>query len=440
MMDGDAQLIEPISLSALNRTIARLMTVPATQNVWIVAELSDVSVRGGHCYMELLEKDDRGLQVAKARGVIWAGNYRRIDAEFFAATGQRFATGLKVMLRVSASMHPLYGLSLVVSDVNPDFTMGDLLRRRKEIIARLTKEGVIEMNRSLQWPDRVWRIAIVSAPTAAGFGDFRHQLLSNVARLRFRVKLFPAIMQGEKAPQSIISALEDIAAESDCWDCVVIIRGGGATSDLQAFEDYELASSVAQFPLPVIIGIGHERDVTVLDWVAKMRVKTPTAAAEWLIDLGERQLTLLQQYAASILRVVSDVISSSREQLSYYEGLLPVASANVLSRQDALLQRSAVSLREIASRRLSPQLERLRMAQESLPTVTEAALRRQSQRLEAQESLVRALSPMAVLRRGYSITYLDGKVLTSASQASEGAEITTVMIDGSIISRVTKNQ
>lgn len=440
MMDGNAQLIEPISLSALNHTIARLMTVPATQNVWIVAELSDVSVRGGHCYMELLEKDDRGLQVAKARGVIWAGNYRRIDAEFFAATGQRFATGLKVMLRVSASMHPLYGLSLVVSDVNPDFTMGDLLRRRKEIIARLTNEGVIEMNRSLQWPDRVWRIAIVSAPTAAGFGDFRHQLLNNAARLRFRVKLFPAIMQGEKAPRSIISALEDIAAESDSWDCVVIIRGGGATSDLQAFEDYELASSVAQFPLPVIIGIGHERDVTVLDWVAKMRVKTPTAAAEWLIDLGERQLTLLQQYAASILRVASDVISSSREQLSYYEGLLPVASANMLGRQDSFLQRSAVSLREIASRRLSPQLERLRMAQESLPTVTEAALRRQSQRLDAQESLVKALSPMAVLRRGYSMTCLDGKVLTSASQASEGAEITTVMFDGRIISRVTKNQ
>lgn len=439
-MDGGTQLIEPVSLSALNRTIARLMTVPATQNVWIVAELSDVSVRGGHCYMELLEKDERGLQVAKARGVIWAGNYRRIDAEFFAATGQRFATGLKVMLRVSASMHPFYGLSLVVSDVNPDFTMGDLLRHRKEIIARLTKEGVIEMNRSLQWPDRVWRIAIVSAPTAAGFGDFRHQLLNNAARLRFRVKLFPAIMQGEKAPQSIISALEEIAAESDGWDCVVIIRGGGATSDLQAFEDYELASSVAQFPLPVIIGIGHERDVTVLDWVAKMRVKTPTAAAEWLIDLGERQLTLLQQYAASILRVVTDVISSSKEQLSYYEGLLPVATANVLGRQDGFLQRSAVTLREIAARRLSPQLERLRLAQESLPTVTEAALRRQSQRLDAQESLVGALSPMAVLRRGYSMTCIDGKVLTSASQAPEGAEITTVMADGRIISRVTKKQ
>ena len=261
-----------LSLLELTRLVASLVQRPETQNVWVTAELSDVAVRGGHCYMELLQKDERGLQVAKARGVIWASNFPRIDAEFFAATGQRFATGLKVMLHVSASMHPVYGFSLVVTAVNPDYTMGDLMRRRREILERLQREGILELNRQLQWPAVPQRIAVVSAEGAAGYGDFMNQLYHNPSRLRFKTRLYPAVMQGTSAPRSIISALECIAAEADMWDGVVIIRGGGATSDLQAFEDYELAANVAQFPLPIAIGIGHERDITVLDWVANKRL------------------------------------------------------------------------------------------------------------------------------------------------------------------------
>lgn len=435
-----AESVASITLSELNKTIASLvMSSPATQNVWVVAELSDVAVRGGHCYMELLEKDERGQQLAKARGVIWANNYRRIDANFFVATGQRFASGIKVMLRVSASMHPLYGLSLVVSDVNPDYTMGDLLRRRREIIQRLTEEGVIEMNRSLEWPDHIWRIAVVSAPGAAGYGDFLDQLLRNPSGLRFNVRLFSAIMQGERAPSSVISALETIALECEQWDCVVIIRGGGATSDLQAFEDYELAAAVAQFPLPVIIGIGHERDVTVLDSVAKMRVKTPTAAAEWLVGEAESQLALLHRYATTILRLTTDTLTASREQLSYYEGLLPVAPVSAVSMQEARLRQALSTLREISTRRLSPQMERLTMMSGNLSTLTAAVLARQQDYLKSRQELVEALSPMAVLRRGYSITRVAGRTIKSTSEVAEGAEVTTVLANGTIRSKVLKS-
>lgn len=424
----------PITLGALNRLIARLVTVPQTQNVWITAELSDVAVRGGHCYMELLEKDERGTQTAKARGVIWANNFGRLDARFFAATGQRFATGLKVMLRVSVTMHPVYGMSLVINDIDPDFTMGDLLRRRREIIERLTREGVIDMNRALTWGERIWRVAVISAPGAAGYGDFINQLYNNPSHLRFNTTLFEAVMQGERAPASIIAALDRIIDSGSEWDAVVIIRGGGATSDLQAFEDYELASAVAQFPIPVIIGIGHERDITVLDWVAKMRVKTPTAAAEWLITQGEQQLSQLQNTANTILRTVNDRLSGAREQLSYYTGLLPVAPVNALQRARHRMQSDLLTLRQISTKRLSPALERLNLYRQQIPTITAAAVSRQRQHLDAAEKLVAALSPRSVLARGYSITMSGGKTVRSVADITPGQTVTTHLADGAFTS------
>ena len=271
---------QSISLLELTRRIAYLVQAPETQNVWVTAELQDVNARGGHCYMELLQKDEAGRQVARIRGCCWANIYGPLARRFYQATGQQFASGLKVMLKVSASMHPVFGLSLVVLEVNPEYTLGDLVRRRMEIINRLQKEGVLEMNRQLQWPKVVQRIAVISAKGAAGYGDFLNQLYHNPMRLRFHTELFQATMQGTSAPASIIDALSRIADRQEEFDGVVIIRGGGATSDLQAYEDYDLAVAVAQFPLPIAIGIGHERDITVLDWVANTRLKTPTAVAE----------------------------------------------------------------------------------------------------------------------------------------------------------------
>lgn len=427
---------QSLTLLQLNQLIARLMTVPQTQNVWVTAELSDVAVRGGHCYMELLQKDERGLQQAKARGVIWASNYPRIDTEFYASTGQRFSTGLKVMVKASASMHPVYGMTLVISAVNPDYTMGDLLRRRREILRRLKSEGVLDLNRSLEWPDITSDIAVISAPGAAGYGDFINQLYANPSHLRFNTRLFPAVMQGLQAPASIISSLEKIAAEQDRWDCVVIIRGGGATSDLQAFEDYDLAASIAQFPLPVIIGIGHERDITVLDYVANMRVKTPTAAAEWLISRGEAMLDTLRTIGERILRCAADFLSASREQLSYFEGLLPVAPVNGISRADSRLHRAVMALENVSSRRIAPALERLNMTIENIHTATSQTLRRHLEKLSAFEKLTAALSPDAVLARGYSITRIDGKAITSPTTAAEGDTIETTLAGGILMSTV----
>lgn len=426
---------QSLSLLQLARRVAALVQQPETQNVWVTAELSDVAVRGGHCYMELLQKDDRGVQVAKARGVIWASNFPAIDARFFAATGQRFASGLKVMLRVSASMHPVYGFSLQVSDINPDYTMGDLLRRRREILERLQKEGILNLNRELQWTTPVpQRIAIVSAPGAAGYGDFMNQLYNNPSRIRFVTQLFPAVMQGSTAPASIIAALDRVAAESHLWDCVVIIRGGGATSDLQAFEDYDLASNVAQFPLPVVIGIGHERDVTVLDYIANTRLKTPTAVAEWLVGLGENMLGTLQNLGQRILQISTERISGSKEQLAHAQGLLPVVSLGAIERATARLTRAASSLETLGARRLQPQLTRLGMLADTLAVSAAKAIERQRQLLDSKATLLEALSPTATLARGYSITRVDGHAVTDADSVPQGARVETTLARGTFIS------
>ena len=426
-----------LSLLELTRMVTALVQRPETQNVWVTAELSDVAVRGGHCYMELLQKDDRGLQIAKARGAIWASSFPRIDAEFFAATGQRFSTGLKVMMRVSASFHSVYGFSLVVSAVNPDYTMGDLMRRRREILQRLKQEGILEMNRQLQWPAVPQRIAVISAPGAAGYGDFINQLYHNPSHLRFSTKLYPAVMQGATAPASIIAALEAVATDMDMWDGVVIIRGGGATSDLQAYEDYELAANVAQFPLPVAIGIGHERDITVLDWVANKRLKTPTAVAEWLVALGDDALGFLMTVGNRILQLTTSRLTGNKEQLAHAEGLLPIAARNAVERAQSRLRNAATTLSGISGRRLQPQLTRLDMTLKAIADAASNRISRQRSLLDSRQTLLEALSPVATLKRGYSITRVDGHAVTSADSIRTGSIIETTLADGKVISTAT---
>lgn len=426
---------QTLTLLQLNQRIAALMTVPDTQNVWVTAELSDVSVRGGHCYMELLQKHpDTGATLAKARGVIWANIYSRLAVEFLNATGQRFTSGLKVMVRASASMHPIYGMSLVITAVNPEYTMGDLLRRRREILERLQREGIIEMNRQLDWCEVPLRIAVVSARGAAGYGDFINQLYSNSSHLNFKTQLFEAVMQGDRTPSTIISALNQIAMQQDEWDGVVIIRGGGATSDLVAFENYELAANIAQFPLPVIVGIGHERDITVLDYVANMRVKTPTAAAEWLINRGDIALEHLRSMGASILQLVSDRIAGNKEQLSRYEVLLPTAPITAVERESARLRSDMLSLAQIGARRITPELARLDHIAGSIASATGVVLHRRNDQLNSMQAMLNALSPEATLRRGYSITRVNGKAVTDASHVPTGTKIETTLANGTITS------
>lgn len=402
-----------ITLLELNRRIAAAVTAaPGTRQVWVVAETSDVRSSGGHCYLELIEKNpDTGEVLARVRATVWRSVYGRLAEEFRAATGAAFASGIKVMVRVTAAFHPVYGMSVNIDAINPEYTLGDLLRRRREMIARLTAEGIIDLNRRLAWPQVPQRVAVISAPGAAGFGDFIHQLFTNPRCLRFEASLFPAVMQGQSAAPSVIAALDRIASRMDDFDCVVIIRGGGATGDLVSFDDYALAAHIAQFPLPVIIGIGHERDITLLDYVANMRVKTPTAAAEWLIARGAEALDHVAAVGAEILRLATERIHRARTALAAAAASLPELTRTVIGRQ-----------RE----RTGP------LAAQALEQSVRNALSRQRDRLRASAVLVDALSPAATLRRGFSITRLDGRALTDPDQAPPGATLTVTLARGTL--------
>lgn len=429
---------EAITLEQLNLRIRSLITCAETQNVWITAELSDVAPRGGHYYMELLQKDNDGRNiVARSRAMIWSNRASSIISKFEHATNQRFATGIKVMVCVSASMHPVFGLSVVINDINPEFTLGDLMRRRQEILNQLQQDGVINDNRQLQWPAVAQRIAIISAQGAAGYGDFINQLFGNNHHLRFNARLFPAVMQGERSPESIINALNTIAQEQDEWDCVVIIRGGGASADLASFEHYELALNIAQFPLPVVIGIGHERDITVLDFVANMRVKTPTAAAQWLISKNAAVLDQLQQTATNITLAVTERINGCKTQLSHIEGIIPSVTRIAIERSKNSLQRNMLSLSAVSNRIVTSRA-RLDNIALMLRNNTSSLTMRASDSLAATSRLLNALSPQATLNRGYSITRINGKAVTSATQLNPGDVITTQLADGQVTSTINQ--
>lgn len=408
-----------ITLLQLNeRVTATLAATPSLTGVWVTAETSDVRSSGGHCYMELIDKDPAtGRARARLRATIWAARFARLNEVFRAATGSGITSDIKVMVCLSVSFHPIYGLSANITDIDPTYTVGDLLRRRREMIERLTAEGIIEQNRRLQWPAVPARIAVISARTAAGYGDFINQLYSNRYNLRFTTRLFPALMQGDGAPRSIVTALEAIAADSVDYDCVVIIRGGGATGDLAAFDDYVLAANIALFPLPVVIGIGHERDITLLDYVANMRVKTPTAAAEWLIGRGADALARLQTIATDIVGAATAAVGSAHRRLDFIAGQLPALTTGIIEKG------------------------RLRTGRQVADSIVQSVtniLARQGDRLKALGTLLDTLSPQATLRRGFSITRLDGHAVADPAQIPDGAVITTTLAQGSITSTVKR--
>lgn len=433
--DAPATYYSLLQLQELLRDL--IAACPMSQNVWIVAELSDVKESGGHCYMELIQKDAAtGQNVAKARATIWANVWRRIRADFVQTTGQQFSTGLKVMVRVTAAYHPLYGMNLNITAVNSSFTLGERERRRREILAKLKAEGVFDLNKQLEFPRPCQRIAVITSATAAGYGDFRNQLLLNDRKLRFKVKLFGATVQGAQTAQSIISQLDAIAAEQEQWDCVCIIRGGGASTDLDGFDDYSLAANVAQFPLPIIVGIGHERDTTVLDYIACQRVKTPTAAAEFLLSLGDRELAELYALASSFMQTVSNSLSGARQQLAYLSGNLPTIPINALHRAEKRLDSATLTLSRISATRLHPLQTRLDRMADAISNTAINTVRQASMKLDSCSALIDALSPKATLKRGFSITRIDGKVITDASQVGSGTVISTELAEGTISSTI----
>lgn len=403
-----------ITLAQLSQRLSRaLMSMPGLNDVWITAETSDLRSSGGHCYMELIQKDpDTSTVVARSRAVIWANTYARLGAAFYAATGSRLRSDMKIMVRVTVNFHAAYGLSLIINDIDPDYTVGDLARKRNEIISRLKDEGLADFNVSLPWPSVPSRVAIISARGAAGYGDFVKHLHNNPLGLRFDTELFTASLQGENTSASVIAALESIMARVDDFDCVVIIRGGGAVSDLASFDDYDLAANVAQFPLPVVVGIGHERDVTVLDFVANTRVKTPTAAAEFLIARMADAFARLRDTGLEIMRTVTARIAAQRHQLAYYSGNLPAIVRNVIDRNR---QRTGAAVAQ------------------AIASAVRASLLRRRDRLDALGEILNALSPEATMRRGYSITRYNGRAITDGDTIPDGAIVETVFARGRAI-------
>ena len=428
-----------ITLREFNNRIKRLLNNPAVCNCWICADLSDVNVRGGHCYLELLEKDERtGATVAKMRGIIWANRFAYLRQKFVQVTGQDLRSGLKVMLEVSVNYHEQYGISLIITDIDPSYTLGDMERLRREILARLKAEGIIDMNKQLEFPVVPQRIAIVSAAGAAGYGDFMNQLHHNAYGLQFYTCLFPAVMQGKETVASVTAALDRINSHIDLFDCVVIIRGGGSTSDLNSFDDYNLAANVAQFPLPVVVGIGHERDVTILDYVACRRVKTPTAAAELLIGCGVEALARIDELRETIVSIAREYITEAQLQMQYLTSTIPLVAGNIVERNRTRLQHIMQIVPLTAQSRIAQGNERLLFFLKQMQQASAQTIMREKMRLTAIYEKVHILSPQNTLRRGYSLTTVNGHAVTDASQLAAGDTITTHLANGTVTSTINK--
>ena len=361
------------------------------ETYWVRAEIASLTERG-HCYMELVEKAKNNSIAAKVRATCWSHVYHLLAAYFANETGQMLSVGMQVLLQVEVSFHAVYGLSVNVVGIDPTFTLGDLARQRQQTIQRLQEDGVMDMQRSLMMATLPRRIAVVSASDAAGYGDFCHQLKSNSGGFRFHTQLYPAVMQGEQSPASIIRALGEIAERTDEYDVVAIVRGGGASTDLRNFDDYSLALHCANFPLPIIAGVGHTRDVSVVDMVVHTSVKTPTAAAEWLINAMQEQAEKVGELYVRLQRVAQHAIHKQQNRL------------------EALWQ----TLRFATQRRIS----------------------KQRNQLELWEKTIGIHSPERIYRMGYSLTTVNGKVVRSIHDVKAGEEMLTHTGDGVIRSEV----
>lgn len=426
---------QALSLVELNQRIRMTLEQAFPDTYWVRAEMSDVreNSASGHCYLEFIEKDPRsGQLLAKVRGAIWAKTFRLLKPYFEMEAGQRFVSGLKVLVRVTVDFHELYGLSLTVVDIDPAYTLGDMARKRLEIIRQLQEEGVFELNKELPLPLLPRRIALISSPTAAGYEDFMNQLTHNRAGYPFYVKLFPALMQGERTEESVIAALDRIYAHQELFDVVALLRGGGATSDLNSFDSYLLAANCAQFPLPILTGIGHERDDTVVDLVAHTRLKTPTAVAEFLIARMDQAAQTVEELQQTMTQSASVRLLQEKQRLQSYATRFPALVGQRMERNRTLLHQLGAKLPTMAQgfvERKRAMVDRLVM---QLRNATTTHLAEKQRFLQLQEQFVRMASPDYILRRGYSLTLREGKIIKRAEELQAGEELTTRFMDGEV--------
>ncbi len=403
-----------ITLSELQRLVKQTLHERFALPLWVSAEISEIKVNySGHCYLELVEKGgENGVPTAQARAVIWRSAYPRIAGYFECETGQRLAAGLKILAKVSVTYHELYGFSLQITDIDPAYTLGDMERQRQQTIARLQQDGVWEMNRETALPAVVQRIAVVSSVNAAGYQDFCKELARSP--YVFRTKLFDAFMQGEAAEESIIAALCAVADSEERFDAVVLIRGGGSRSDLNCFNAYRLCSYVAQFPLPVITGIGHDKDTSVADMVAHTALKTPTAVAGWLV---ERMAQVAEWLDNAALQLQDTARSLARQHEIRLERLM--SEATLRSRE--LLARRRFALESL---------------EKNLPDAAMSLLERARRRLEAAQELTDSRSPRRIMRLGFAVVRHAGRPVTTIGDVHPGATLRVEVTDGTFTTEV----
>ncbi len=407
-----------LTLSQLNTLVSEELKLAFPDTYWVMAETSDVRVNhsNGHCYLEFIEKNAlTGSISAKAKAYIWNRTFALLKPYFEQTTGQAFVSGIKVLVCVSVDFHPLYGYGLNVCDIDPAYTLGDMQRKRQEIIRQLEEEGVFFLNKELELTPVPQRIAVITSPTAAGYEDFLDHLLNNKEGFVFYPYLFPAIMQGEQTEDSIIAALDKIYRYKDLFDAVVIIRGGGATSDLSSFDSYLLATNCAQFPLPVITGIGHERDDTIVDAVAYYRAKTPTAVADFFVEALEDTYSGLLELQNGIVSEAGRKLELRSEQLKQIAFYLPNQSRALIEKQKNTLELQISGLRNACVQYLSEEQSKLKI----------------------KESFLKFSSPEYILSKGYSITMKNGKSVKSAKELKPGDLIETRLSEGKIFSEVS---
>ena len=411
----DTSSEQSLTLYDLQRMVRATLESRFNSPVWISAEISELKVnRSGHCYLNLVEKgNNEGAPLAEARAVIWRSAYTPMASMFAAATGSPLTSGIRVLIRVMVTYHELYGFSLQIIDIDPRYTLGEVERRRRETIARLEQDGVWDMNHELSLPRPTLRIAVVSSATAAGYRDF----VKEIRRIpyRFEITLFESLMQGDSAEQSILNALNAIVSQQENFDAVAIIRGGGSTSDLSLFDSYRIASYVAQFPLPVITGIGHDKDISVTDMVAHTMCKTPTAVATLLAESIDTELNLLATLSSDIFALVS----------------------NKLHAESMRLVTHLAELKRLTSERIQNQLFRLNTIDRDIISHVTQQLLSEQQRLDDAERLVESYSVDNILKLGFAVVRCGEHTLTTTHDANIGNSLTIELNDGTLSAEIT---
>jgi len=430
---------DKITLFELNQKVKEALALSFKTQYWVIAEISEIKENSsGHCYLELVQKDEfKDSPKAKARATIWAYTFRMLKPYFETSTGRPLSSGMKVLVSVEVVFHEVFGYSLNITDIEPNFTIGDIEQKRREAIEKLISEGVFDMNKGLQLPLLPKRIAVISSPTAAGLQDFINQLLINKYNYKVEHSLFTANMQGNGAEESILNALDEIYERQNEFDLVAIIRGGGSQADLSCFDSYWLAAHVAQFPLPVITGIGHDKDTSVVDLVAHTKLKTPTAVAEFIIDKFIEAESVAIDLKEKLEILLDETFQTHKLHFEKtFSSLAPYIFQST-SKERISLERIQKEVSIAANQFQSTQITKIKLLNQiSLQNVLRY-IEKQSNLIEKLDTRSNSLNPINIIKRGFSITYLNGKILKNSNDAPKGSTIKTILNKGEIESIVS---